>query len=571
MPLNLFGGIRPCSRAAAAGDAWAGVTLASMNIPQVLGYARIAGMPVVSGLYTVLLPPVLFAVFGSSRHLVVAADSATAAIFSAALSRMAAPGSSEYVALAQMVALLTAGLLLLARLFRLGFLADFLSRTVLVGFLAGVGLQVGTAMLGDMLGVPVPARSTLGQAWEVVRDLPLAHGPTLALSVLVAGAILLGRRVVPRLPMSLLAVAATIAASAAFRLADHGIATIGAVPGGVPAIGLPQVTWNQTLALLPVAASCLVVIVAQSAATSRVFAVRGREQVDEDADLLGLAAANAAAGVSGAFVVNGSPTQTAMAERAGGHSQITQLAFAVMVLLVLRFLTWPLQFLPRCVLAAIVFTIAAGMLDLGALRDINRESPGEFRLALATAAAVVVLGIELGILLAITLSLLRHVRHSYRPKNMVLTEDAAGRWVAKPARPGLQTEPGLLIYRFAADLFYANVNRFADEVRALVTRAPTPVRWLIVEAGAITDLDYSAAQSLRDLVAELTANGIHVAFARVGPDLRADMDRHRITTAIGTARIFGTLHEAVAAAHEGGPPAHAASRAAPGPMPGPGA
>ena len=470
---------------------------------------------------------------------------------------MAAPGSSEYVALAQTVALLTAGLLLLARLFRLGFLADFLSRTVLVGFLAGVGLQVGTAMLGDMLGVAVRARSTLGQAWEVVRDLPLAHVPTLALSALVAGGILLGHRVVPRLPVSLLAVAGTIAASAAFRLADHGIATIGAVPGGVPAIRLPQVTWNQTLALLPVAASCLVVIVAQSAATSRVFAVRSREHVDEDADLLGLAAANAAAGVSGAFVVNGSPTQTAMAERAGGHSQIAQLAFAVVVLLVLRFLTWPLQFLPRCVLAAIVFTIAAGMLDLKALRDINRESPGEFRLALATAAAVVVLGIELGILLAITLSLLRHVRHSYHPKNMVLTEDAAGRWVPTPATPGLQTEPGLLIYRFAADLFYANVNRFADEVRALVTRAPTPVRWLIVEAGAITDLDYSAAQSLRDLVDELTAKGIHVAFARVGPDLRADMDRHRITAAIGTARIFSTLHEAVAAAREGRPLPHA--------------
>ena len=551
MPLTLFAGLRPIRRGAALRDALAGVTLASMNIPQVLGYARIAGMPVVTGLYTVLLPPVLFAVFGSSRHLVVAADSATAAIFSAALANMAPAGSGAYVALAQTVALLTAGLLLLARLFRLGFLADFLSRTVLVGFLAGVGLQVGTTMLGDMLGITVPARNTLIQAWQVAHGLPGVHLPTLGLSAVVAGAILLGHRIVPRLPVSLLAVIGSIAASMAFHFADHGIATIGQVPGGVPSIGLPDVAWSQLLALLPVAGSCLVVIVAQSAATARAFAVQARETVDADADLLGLAAGNAVAAVSGAFVVNGSPTQTAMAVRAGGHSQVTQLVFAAVVLLVLLFLTAPLQYLPRCVLAAIVFTIAAGMIDLRALRDIRRESPGEFHLVLATAAAVVGLGVELGVLLAITLSLLRHVRHSYRPHSMVLTEDEAGRWVPTPAAPGLQTEPGLLIYRFAADLFYANANHFVDEMRALVAGVPAPLRWIVVEAGAITDLDYSAARSLRDLLDELAAQDIRVAFARVGPYLRADMDRHRITAAIGPDRIFTTLHEAVAAAREG--------------------
>lgn len=340
---------------------------------------------------------------------------------------------------------------------------------------------------------------------------------------------------------------ATIAASAAFGFAARGIAVIGPVPGGMPAFGLRGVTWGETLALLPVAASCLVVIVAQSAATSRAFAQRAREHVDENADILGLAAANAAAAVSGAFVVNGSPTQTAMAERAGGHSQFTQLVFAAMVLLVLRFLTTPLQFLPRCVLAAIVFTIAAGMFDLRTLHGIWRESRGEFHLAAATAAAVVALGVEQGILLAIALSLLRHVRHSYHPRNMVLLTDPSGRWVPTPAAPGLQSEPGLVIYHFAADLFYANANRFADEVRALVAGAPVPLRWIVIEAGAITDIDYSAARATRELLDELARKGVGVAFARVSPYLRADMDRHCITGAIGTAWIFATLHEAVAA------------------------
>lgn len=548
--LILFRGFRPSNRKAAMRDVFAGVNLASMNIPQVLGYARIAGMPVVTGLYTVLMPLVAFAVFGSSRHLIVAADSATAVIFSSPLSRMAVPASEKYVALVGMVALLTAGLLFLAWIFKLGFLADFLSRTVLVGFLTGVGFQVGIAMLGDMLGIPVSSHGTLAQAWEIVQGLPRSNLPTLALSALVAGSILLGKRIAPRIPLSLFAVAATIAASAAFHFAERGIAVIGPVPGGLPAIGLPDVTWSEALTLLPVAASCFVMIIAQSAATSRAFALRYHERVEEDADILGLSAANAAAAVSGTFVVNGSPTQTAMADRAGARSQIAQLVFAGVVLLVLLFLTGPLQYLPRGVLAGIVFTIAVGMIDVTALRDIRRESPGEFYLAIVTAAAVVAIGVEQGILLAIALSLFRHVRHSYNPHTIMLMPNATGRWVPMPAAPGKQTEPGLIVYRFNSDLFYANGGRFADEVRLLVKRAPTPVRWFIVDAGPITDIDYSAAQSVRDLLEDLSRQGVGIIFARVSPYLRSDMDRHRITTAIGEMRIFATLHEAITAVRD---------------------
>src|ERR1700731_1929274 len=182
MRLNIFGGLRPFRPREAGRDGLAGVTLASMNIPQVMGYARIAGPPVVTGLYTVLLPLIAFAVFGSSRHLVVAADSATAAIFSSSLSHMATPASEKYMALVGMVALLTAGFLLLARIFKLGFLADFLSRTVLVGFLTGVGFQVGIAMLSDMSGVAVDSRYSLVRAWEVMHGLGRPNIPTLTLS-----------------------------------------------------------------------------------------------------------------------------------------------------------------------------------------------------------------------------------------------------------------------------------------------------------------------------------------------------------------------------------------------------
>jgi high affinity sulfate transporter 1 len=545
---SVLKGVLPLSRTEAARDALAGVQLASMDIPQVLGYARIAGMPAVTGLYTVFLPLVAFAFFGASRHLVVAADSATATIFASRLSTMAPAGSADYASLAAMVALLTAALLLIARIFKLGFLADFLSRTVLVGFLAGVGVQVGIAMLGDMFGVAGHAARSIDQLLLVVRESARTSPPTLAISVLVVAAILACKRFLSRVPVPLIAVVGGIAASDIYGFAAHGIAVLGPVAGGLPPLRLPSVTWQQTLDLVPVAASCFVMIVAQSAAASRVFAERYHESVDTNADLLGIAAANAAAAVSGAFVVNGSPTQTAMADRAGTRSQFAQLAFAAVVVVVLLFFSRYLQYLPHCILASIVFTIAIGLIDWQKLIAIRRESPGEFALAVFTAAAVVLIGVEHGILVAVALSLLRHVRHSYRPHTMILTPGDDGMWVPVPAAPGVQTAPGLIVYRFGADLFYANDHFFVDDTRRLIDEAPSPVRWFVIDASAITDLDYSAARSVGELCDALKRGGIEVIFARVNRYLRSDMDRHGITPIVEARCIFATLHEALRAA-----------------------
>jgi sulfate permease, SulP family len=550
-PSSLLKGILPITRAAALRDALAGISLASMDIPQVLGYARIAGMPTVTGLYTALLPIAAFALVGASRHLVVAADSATATIFSSRVATMAPMGSPEYVMLASMVALLTAAMLLCARIFRLGFLADFLSRTVLVGFLAGVGVQVAIAMLGDMFGmtVPYPSSRSLSQLYYVVTHAAQAHAPTLSLTALVVVVILAAKRFVPRVPVPLAMVIGSIAASKMFDFGAHGITLLGPVAGGLPPLRFPDVTWQQALDLLPPAASCFVMIIAQSAAASRVFAQKYRESVDTNADILGLAAANAAAAFSGTFIVNGSPTQTAMADRAGTRSQVGQLAFAAVVIVVLLFLSGYLKYLPHCVLAGVVFTIALGLINVPQLREIRAESPGEFNLALITAAAVVMIGVEQGILLAVALSLMRHVRHSYRPHTMMLAPAApSGRWQFTPVKPGTITAPGLIVYRFGADLFYANDHFFTEEVAQLADNAPGGLHFFIVDAGAITDLDYSAARTVSDLFENLRARGIAVLFGRVNRYLRADMDRHGMTAIVGASNIFTTLHEALAAA-----------------------
>lgn len=545
--LTLFSTMRPLTRDAMLRDAMAGMALASLSVPQVLGYARIAGAPLVTGLYTLLLPPLAFAAFGSSRHLVVAADSATAAVLASGLSGLAEPAGGRYMALVGIVALLVAGMLLLARAFRLGFLADFLSRTVLVGFLAGVGVQVGIAVLGDMLGIVVDAHRTPQQLVAIYRSFAHVHASTLALSIAVLAFLLAGRRWLPRVPIALAVAVAGIAVSATLGFAARGIVVLGPISGGLPSLGLPEVAWDDVVALLPVAASCFVIIVAQSAAASRAFALLHHERVDVDADIAGLAAANAAAALSGTFVVNGSPTQTAMSDRAGARSQFVQVAVAAVVVVVLLFFTAWLQYLPRCILAAIVFSIAVGLIDVRVLLDMRRESPGEFTLALGTAAMVALVGVQQGLLVAIALSLLRHVRQSYHPHTTVLAPGPTGRWVPVPALPGVQTEPGLIVYHFGADLFYANEARFSDEVRALVAHAPSPVRWFIVEASAITALDYSATRSARDVCEELGRAGVEVLFARVNVYLRSDMQRHGIIAAIGSSRVFATLHDALEA------------------------
>jgi sulfate permease, SulP family len=543
---HLFEGVRPVTVAGARRDALAGLTLAAMNVPQALGYTKIAGTPVVTGLYTLLLPAIAFATFGSSRYLVVAADSATAAILASGLSHMAPVASRHYVELAGLVALLTSACLLLARLFRLGFLADFLSQTVLIGFLTGVGFQVGIAVLGEMLGVPIASHRTLEQLAEVLRNLPRAHGTTISISASVVTVILAFRALAPRLPGPLFAVAGAAAASAAFDFAGRGVDVVGAVPGGLPRIAVPHVSWGEIVALAPVAGSCFLMIIAQSAATARAYASRHRETPDENTDIRGLSAANAVAALSGTFVVNGSPTQTAMVERSGGRSQLAQLTTAGIVALVLLLLTGPLQYLPRCVLGAIVFTIAVGLVDVNGLLDIRRESPGEFRLALVTAGVVVAIGVEQGILLAMALSLLRHVRHSYRPHTAVLVEDGTGQWRPIPAAPGATSGPGLVIFRFGADLFYANADRFAHDVRMLVERGPAPVRWVVVDAGAITSVDYSAARTFRALQDDLVRAGVTLVLVHAQSSLRADLERHRLAEVIGADHVFDSLHEALA-------------------------
>jgi sulfate permease, SulP family len=545
-------GILPLHRAQPSGDLLAGVTLAALGIPEVLGYARIAGMPVVTGLYTLLLPMALFAVLGASRHLVVAADSATAALLAATLVRLAHPGSAQYIRLAGLAALLTGGLLILARLARLGFLANFLSRTVLLGFLTGVGIQVALGQLPDMLGVTAPSSHTVIKLWQTLAALPDAQPLTTAISVAVIGVVLAARRITRRIPGALLAVVGAIVVSRAADLASHGVSVVGPVPRGLPSFGLPALGVHDTLALLGTSATIFVVILAQSAATARAYAAKYGEPFGTDTDLVGLGAGNIAAAFTGTFVVNGSPTKTQIVDDAGGRSQLASLTTSVLTVVVLLVATGPLSYLPTAALAAVVFLIGAELIDLRGLHRVRAVRRTEFAVALLSTAAVVVLGIQWGIGVAVVASIIDHLSHSYRPRSSVLVKSPTGHWRQIPVQPGARTEPGLVIYRFGSSLYYANASRFVEDVLTLAGQGD-PVRWLVLDGAAIGDVDYTASGTLSRVIRELHQRHIRVVITSLMDAVRSQLSHYGITGPRGPDAYYDTPGEVLEAFHAEGP------------------
>lgn len=548
---RLLRGVLPVSRSRLLPEVLAGLTLAALSVPEVLGYARIAGMPVVTGLYTMLVPLAVFALLGFSRHLVVGADSATAAILAAGLTGLASPGSPRYVQLAGTAALLVAAVLVAARVLRLGFVANFLSRTVLVGFLTGVGIQVSVGQLGAMLGVEAGGGPTLAQLPMVLRGLPHARLATVLVSVGVIAVVLGIRLVTRRIPGALLAVAGAILASYLLALPGYGVAVLGQVPAGLPPLEFPGLEsagrgLADLIAMAPLAVSLAVVILAQSAATSRAYAARYDEPDNPDADLVGLAGANLAAALSGAFVVNGSPTKTQMADDAGGRSQLTQLSAAAVVGLVLVVATGPLAGLPLAALAAVVFLIGVELVDLAGLRRIYAVRKGEFGVAVLTAAAVVLFGVQLGIGLAILASMVDHLRHSYHPRSSVLAKSPAGHWRSMPVCSGARAAAGLVIYRFGTSLYFANAPRLVEDVATLTRWEPSPA-WFCLDGAAIGDVDYSAALVLGRVLDTLRGRGIRVACANFIDPVRTELDRYGLSARIGSDGFYETPGETLSA------------------------
>jgi MFS superfamily sulfate permease-like transporter len=376
------------------------------------------------------------------------------------------------------------------------------------------------------------------------------------LSIAVLVVIIGCKRIAPHAPGALIAVIGSIVASGVFNFAGRGIAVTGEVPGGLPSLFLPPLHMGEINQVLATAGSCFIVIIAQSAATARAYANRYNEKGDDNADIIGLAAANAAAALTGTFVVNGSPTKTEMVDDAGGRTQVAHLTTAVIVLLVLLFLTRPLSFLPAAVLSAIVFMIGVKLIDVKGMTELFRIQKDEFVVALLTACVVVFVDVMHGILAAVVLSLIAHARHSYRLRTRVLTRGPTSHWVAHHVQPNLLAAPGIVVYRFEADLFYANTGRFTEEVLKLVNDASPPLRWVVIDATEINNIDYTAGKKLVQLGEELDRRGVGIVAVALPTGVRHKLDRYKALRANGAhPEIFATVDAAVEALRDFSPPA----------------
>ena len=548
--LPVLQGLLPIKGSQVPVEIVAGLTLAALAIPEVMGYTKISGTPVITGLYTMIIPMLVFAFLGSSRHLVVSADSATAAILAAGLVGLANTGTDEYLALAGVLAIMAGFFVILARVVGLAFLADFLSSSVLVGFLTGVGIQVALGQISGMLGLKGGGHGTMQKIWTDIQQLDHINYEALGVALTVLVVIVGARKISERIPGALIAVAGAIAASWAFDFGDS-MHVLGAVPSGLPHFTLPGVDWSLDLIqrLMPIAFAMFVVILAQGAATSRAFASKYNESFDQNVDLSAMGLANIGAGLSGTFVVAGSPTKTQMVDSAGGRTQLTHLTAVGVVVLVLLFFTAPLAYMPESVLAAVVFLIGVDLIKVEEMKGIFRQRQAEFWVAVITGLTVVFVGVEQGILLAIVLSLIEHTRRGYRPKNSVLERNDAGQWVPRPVSSKVEAIPGLIIYRFTHSMYYANARQLSEEIMTLMNTAKPPLRWFCIDISAVSYVDYSAAQTVKSLFTALEERGTRLVVAQALEDVDPD-DRHGLQKLIGEDGFYSTLDEVVEACQQ---------------------
>ena len=411
-------------------DLLAAVTVAALAVPASMAYGELAGLSPVAGLYALLLPTVAYALLGSSRQLIVGPDGSLSALVGASVLALAAAGSPEAATLAGILALLVAGCFVVARVGRLGWIADYISRPVLVGYIHGVAVVLVVGQLGKLLGVDVDALNPLPQLVEVGRELGDASAATCAVSVLALGVLLPLRFLAPRVPAALIVVAAGIAASAALDLGPDGVALVGAVPAGLPDLQVPTPPLRDTLELLPAAVGMFLVAFAESILTARSFAGRHDQHVDVDSELLALGAANAAAGITQGFTVAASTSRTAVNDAMGARSQVAGLLAAGVIASVLLFLTGPIADLPKAVLGAVIVSAAVGLVEPAAWRALREADHVEVAIAAVTLGGVVVVGVLEAISFAVGLSIVDVVRRSARPHDAVLG------WVERLGRYG---------------------------------------------------------------------------------------------------------------------------------------
>ena len=525
-------------------DIVAALVVTAIAVPESLGFAALIGLPLEYGLYTALFAPIAFALFASTRRLVVGADSATASLIAAISVTLIASSVSHPVAVAALT-ILSGIILILMSVFRFGFLADLISRPVLIGFFAGVGIQLMLHRLPDMLGILATHSSTLHLFGSIFSQLDSVNLATVIITVIVLACAFLLPSKYPQLLIGL--VLASVVA-VVMQLDLYGVVLVGALPSGLPGFAFPVVPVDLLVMLVPSALSIALVVVAQSAAVIRSQATEHGEKVTINTDLRALGIASIVSGLSHGFAVNGSPPRTLAADASGGKTQMVNIVMSLVIGALLLFGSSLFEYIPVAALATVVFAIGIHLIRVEEMRRIYATHQVEFLIMLVTLLSVAAFGVQQGLFIAIIASLIERLRRQYHPSDQILLRDGElSEWGKQriDTTDGTINRPGLLVYAFDGSLFFENVEYFVNRVSSSIQHAKEPVDTVIIDTGAIDAIDYTAVDGIRRLHQQLKADNIMLGLAHVSPPLRSELTRYGIDELIDESNIYPTLNAVI--------------------------
>jgi sulfate permease, SulP family len=529
-------------------DVIAGVTLVAIAVPEQIATAHLAGMPAVAGLYAFVAGSLAFAVLGRDRQMSVGADSTIAPIIFAAVAGLAAVGSARYVDTAAFLAVMVGAIVMAAGLLRLGWIAEFLSEPAITGVLAGIAVQIVVHQLPAVLGLAGGGSSTISRLRAVADQLSGVNWWSVGIAVSVLALVVAAERVDRRIPGALVALVLSTLAVAGFDLTSHGVAVLGTLHGGLPAVGVPSGSWADVQQLALPALTIAFVCLAQTAATVRAGQAARWSPADFDQDLIAVGAGSVAAGLAGAFAVNASPPRTEVVRASGGRSQLAGIVAAAAALGFVLVATGLLRYTPEATLGAILLFIASRLFRVRDFRTVLRFDRLEFGLAVITLAAVAILGIEEGAIVAIVLSLADRTRREARPGDVVLgREVGTPYWIPPDIGHVTEQVPGVLVYLVYAPIWYGNADHVVERIRGLIESAAEPVRVLVLDADGISDIDYTGARKLVGLAADLRRNGVTTGIARSSHLIHHDLVHSGMLSEIGSDHLFTSVQAAVEA------------------------
>ena len=531
------------------GDSIAGLSACIVSIPSVIAYAELVHLPPITGLYAALAAALGYALFSSSRHVIAGPDAAIGLLAGSAILPLSGGDPGRLVVLAAVLSILSGVVLLLAARLKLGVIADLLSRPVLIGYLNGASLVLIATQLGKMFGIKTEGEEFFQVVFTIIGKLPQTQVPTFVLGVLLVGLLVALALWLPRIPGALAVCAVAIAATFAFDLGSHGIALVGAVPSGVPQLSIPAFSWADVAALAPAAVAIAFLAFSDGILLAQTFAEKNGYEVSPNRELVALGSANILAGFWQGFPVSASQSRTSIVDSAGGLTQVAQLILALGLLVFLFFLTGLIALLPKVALGAILIVTAVGMLEVASLKRLYRIDRVEFGIAAGVTLVILIAGVVPGIILGLLLSLTMVLVDISRPHDAVLRirHSDAKFHDCREDEEETDTIPGLLVYRLYAPLIFANVRYVITRIRTLVAEASPPVKWLVIDAQAIFDMDVTAAQRFAELDRELAESGIELKIADAPRPFLEELARVGLSEEMGRRDFFVSVKKAAEA------------------------